>query len=659
MKPKPKTKSTTTSQTPPNSENRQGTQPLMLRAAVQPKTVNAEERTVEVCFTSGADVLRYDWSRDQWYIQRLRVDSKSVDLTRLKSGAPLLNSHSQWSLESVLGVVEDAWIAEAHGYARLKFNARTEFWQDVADGILRNISVGFHIERNQELDERVDGYPVREATRWNPVELSLVPIPADPAAQVRSDGPIPPEEELMATPKKKNTEADSEETRSTPSNPSADAPVVDIEAVRAKAAAEARAEGAAAERQRASDIHTAVRKAGLPASFGAELVDEGVSADDARVRVLDRLADDDDAAPTRQVGVGNESRTGDFQRSAVEGLIYRGGGARPESAESRAFGAQSLVSMARTLLAMGGIDTRMMGDIDIAKRAMLTADFSAIIATVAARSLRAGYEREEMTFEPFMRRVTVANFRSIERAKLSDAPALAKVAEGDDYTTGTLSDDKETYVVEKYGKLLPFTMEALVNDDLDALTRVPSMMGNQAASTVLDVAWNTLLTNPNLADGNALFHASRNNTVTTVLDAAGLQAGRKYFRTRQTEKGRAMNLPARFLIVGPEQESNAEKLITDQRGLILADRDDMVAQRFRDSLTLIVESRITDLRWFLSTTPDKIDTCEVAFIAGREGPELEQDETFVNDDLTYKVRQIVGAAPIDGRGLYHSTGVAS
>lgn len=146
---------------------------------IKPSSINHEERTVEVVWTSGAKVER------RGYIEELVVNSESVDLSRLNAGAPLLNSHRSGDLQDVVGVVDSAWLKNGKGYALVRFSERAkEIWQDVKEGIIRNISVGYSIEEVEEIQN--DESLIVRATKWTPFELSLVPVPADAAAQTRN-----------------------------------------------------------------------------------------------------------------------------------------------------------------------------------------------------------------------------------------------------------------------------------------------------------------------------------------------------------------------------------------------------------------------------------------------------------------------------------------
>lgn len=163
--------------------------PLDLRADVG--TVNDETRTVELIFTTGADVVRFDWMSGKRYIERLSIDPKHVRLDRLNAGAPLLNAHSAWSLADQIGVVEpgSASMQGKQGRANVRFSKRADvepFYQDVRDKIIRNVSVGYRVHKFEETTNGKEGLPVRLAIDWEPYEISMVPMGADSGARVRT-----------------------------------------------------------------------------------------------------------------------------------------------------------------------------------------------------------------------------------------------------------------------------------------------------------------------------------------------------------------------------------------------------------------------------------------------------------------------------------------
>src|SRR3990172_3777808 len=164
-------------------------QPLPLGsrlATFQPETFNAETRSVDVVFTTGAQVRRFSFFSGD-FIEELSTKREHVRLDRLNKGAPLLDSHNGHGVRNVLGVIEKAKMVDGEGRATIRFSKRADIdpiLADVKDGILRNISVGYMVHRAEEAGE-VDGVKVIRAIDWEPAELSLVSVPADSGAQVR------------------------------------------------------------------------------------------------------------------------------------------------------------------------------------------------------------------------------------------------------------------------------------------------------------------------------------------------------------------------------------------------------------------------------------------------------------------------------------------
>ena len=149
-------------------------------ATFQRESVDVEKRMVEVAFSSEAEVER-------WFgKETLSHDAKACDLSRLNDGGAVLFNH-RW--DSQIGVVERAWIdSDKKGRALIRFGngaLAQEKFQDVQDGILRHISVGYSVNDmtcdNPEADWDDRRYIV---TDWQPYEISLVTVPADTSVGV-------------------------------------------------------------------------------------------------------------------------------------------------------------------------------------------------------------------------------------------------------------------------------------------------------------------------------------------------------------------------------------------------------------------------------------------------------------------------------------------
>jgi hypothetical protein len=250
-----------------------------------PGSFNAEKRTIDLVFTTGARVKRGGIFSDPWH-EELAVDEKSVRLERLNAGAPLLNTHSQWSLSDVIGVVERAWIADGKGYATVRFSERAEvapIVADVAAGILRNISVGYSRRKMVELEERApDGFKVFRCIDWEPGELSFVPVPADAGAQVRG-GADSGEEVCEIVTRNIEQEIEGMEKKTESGAPVVErAPEVDQVKIRDEAVA--------AERKRCADIGQTVRSVKLDQSVADGMIAAGKSVEECRAEVIDMIA---------------------------------------------------------------------------------------------------------------------------------------------------------------------------------------------------------------------------------------------------------------------------------------------------------------------------------------------------------------------------------
>lgn len=135
---------------------------------------NDDEDTVTFPLSSEQPFRR--WDGDEILVHT----PGAVDLSFLNSGnAPLLDSHNRWDgLKAQIGVITKAWLEKKRVYVTVKFSSRADaqaIKQDVMDGIVNNVSVGYDIHKT-ERDEDADEYRV---TKWTPKEASFVAIPAD------------------------------------------------------------------------------------------------------------------------------------------------------------------------------------------------------------------------------------------------------------------------------------------------------------------------------------------------------------------------------------------------------------------------------------------------------------------------------------------------
>ncbi len=695
---------------------------LSRRAEVRPQSLDKKKRTVEVIFTTGARVMRRPfslWEEPEPYWEELSLDPAHVRLDRLNNGAPFLRVHNDFSLESVLGVVESAATDGEIGTASVRFSEREDVapvMQDIADGILRHISVGYKVYRYEELPKTDDGVRVIRAVDWEPLELSAVPIGADDGAVVRSETKNVNEcvinfreettmklklkkkrnEEVQETPaapaeEQKPEEQEQEEVQQDPPEepgedqgeeaPAEEKPAgasqgddqgggrkaVDL-SVSIQNADEVRAEAVRMERQRVTEIRRMVTAARLEEGVAEKFINDGVSLDAARVQVIDLLADRDRANPTRSARtevIGMEDRQ-KRKEGFITAIMHRADPTRDCPEIAREYRGMNLIDMAREAITHAGGSARGLSRREIAVAALnldrnlarmhSVSDFPEILAGTVNRTLREAYKLAPRTFVGWCRRSTAPDFREVARTQLSEMSKFKSVSEGGEYKHLTFGDSAEKYSLAKSGGIVAVTWEAIINDDLSAFSRVPFALAEEAAATEGDVVYAILSGNPNMSDSVALFHASSHGNYTssgTAISDTSLGVARALMRKQTGPKGRELNLTPNFLIVGPDKEVEANKFTS--ASFVAAKASD-INPNFNTSLEVVVDSRITGNAWYLAAAPTRIDTIEYAYLEGEEGLFTEERVGFEVDGLEIKARHVFAAKAIDWRGLYKNVG---
>ncbi len=426
------------------------------------------------------------------------------------------------------------------------------------------------------------------------------------------------------------------------------------------------AAGIAAERARAGTIRAEVTRARLDAAFAETLVNEGVTIDVARTRIIDQIAT---AAPIITNLGPAMIPAAQYQARAEAMSLAIANRANPQNKltdDAKPFAGRRLGVLARDWLDSTGISTRMMTDVQVAQAVFhqsrnagmhTISDFPSILGNTVGRSLRRAYELAPKTFPSFARQASVPDFRPVSRVALSDISPMKQVAEAAEYQYATVGDSAEQYTVGKWGQIISISWETIINDDLSAFDRIPMAMGLEAAQIEGDVVYAILLGNPNMADGTAIFANGHGNLAAagTAISVASLTAGRVAMRTQKAPQGRFLALAPAYLVVGPLQEQAALQF-TSQNYVATKNAD--INPEYNRNLTPIVDPRITDLSWYLLADPNAlpIDTIEYAYLAGYEGVMIEQRQGFEVDGLDVKARLVFGAKAIDYRGLYKNPG---
>ncbi len=636
--------------------------PQLREARLLPETFNAEARTIEVVWTTGARVRRYDWWLEEYYDEELQVDTAAVDLTRLNSGScAVLDSHRTYGgLDAQLGVVERAWLADGVGHAQLRLSARDDLAGIVADivsGIIRNISVGYTVQRY--VIDKPEGQPaIYRAVEWTPHELSFVTVPADAAATTRN---APTAQGAPCV----FTRADSQEipmpqpatTRA--ADPAAPQDDQNPTAVTPPAPAPA---GNDAGNARAAEIVELAARHGMTERT-ADWLRAGHSVEKVRGLILDELATRDAAAGGHINRISNVSEDEqDLQRSAfAHALLGRAQVIDPST--KRVFAVTgdnpmrglTLLDMARRSLERAGVRTDGMQKLELVGRAFTQSgsDFPVLLENAMHKALQSAYALAPDTWSRWCATGTVSDFRAHNRYRLGSIGNLDALNELGEFKNKTIPDgEKASITAGTKGNIINLSRQAIINDDLGAFIGLAVTFGRAAKRTIEADAYAYLASNPTMSDGIALFHASHGNlgttgapSVTTIDEARVLMASQK-------DVGGNDYLDLRPAVwLGPLSYGSAARVANnseyDPDANNKLQRPNSVRGLFRD---VVDTPRIADTKWYQFADPNDAPVIEVAFLDGVSEPFLDQEDGFSVDGVRWKARLDYGIAAIDYRG---------
>lgn len=661
--------------------------PALARAAeLVPATFNEAENTVDVVWTTGSRVRRYDWYNDTQYEEELVVTPEAVDMSRFDAGTvQVIDSHRvHGGVSAIMGIATRASIGGGKGLATLRLSAREEMAGLVADikaGIIRSISFGYIVTKYEitRAIDRTDGInmPLYRAVAWQPYEISFVTVPADANASTReqpSNGapcefiralaqPSNSKETPMPKPDTQTgadvTNAAPESTRAAPSP----APVV----VENTAATQAAADAAA----RAADITEMCTRHGV-GQLAAGLIRGGNSVDQARAAVLDELARADGAQGGHQnvriqvVGDEHQIRIAGIE----EAMMHRIHAGTKLTDNGRQYRGMSLLEIGRDFLESRGVSTRGMERMRLATEILHyrsgmhgTSDFAALFANVANKRMRAGYEENAGTYTQWARRAPNApDFKNINIVQLAGAPDLLQTNEHGEFKYGSFKDGGVSYALVTYGRMVSLTRQSIINDDLRAFERLVSAFGASSSRLENRLVYSQLTSNPAMGDGAVLFHADHGNLGTgagSALQQSALKSGRTAMRLQKGLAGEELNLAPSYLIVPASLEQDAYQLTSSN--YVPAKQGDV--NEFRQGGRTAVEPIVEPIldaasasAWYLASSNSQVDTVEYCYLDGAEGPVIESQTGFETDGITWKCRLDFAAKAVDHRGLYKANG---
>lgn len=505
----------------------------------------------------------------------------------------------------------------------------------------------------QTLDEALQGQPVSETLP----DYQKPPIwwTTQAAAMQRNQSHArgraqTPQEPKMPTKTKSpeagtDNKADDQNTTTPPSEP-----------VEPTVTAEQRKAIQAEERERVEQIRAAGTKMGVSKDAIKALINDGIDIVAAKAQMIDILAAQKPELSGIQVQTDARDNGLEGMQAALE---YRAG-----VSEDRKKVHGNLYASA----SLGEIAMKLSGEptVEAAVRAVFSAqastgithtasDFSYLTANVAEKAMLKGWDESPEVFGMFTNRGSLPNFKTANRVDINGISSLEEVNEAGQIPLGTLSDRGVTIQLGEFGKRIGITRKTIMNDDLDALGRVPMALGRAARRTVADQAIGHITDNTNYADGIALFHAashSNDESAAALSESSLADAIAAMWVQTDPETGAVLNIRPKYLFVPAALRHTARKLVQAQ---VLNNDTNVMA----GELEVLVDGRLdadSGTAWYLIADPASYDTIEVAYLNGVDAPRLRQRVGFEVSGIEHLVELDFGTSIRDFRTFVRNLG---
>ena len=608
--------------------------------------VDTDSRTVELSFSSETPYGR--WFGDEI----LCHDEECINLERFNNGlGTVLFNHDR---DAVVGHIEKVWIEDNRGKALVRFDTDEQsetIFQKVQSGTLQGVSVGYAVNRYEVLEDedtkstngRFNG-PAYVVTDWEPLEISIVSVPADATVGV---GRSAEEIHTSIDTQEDNTRMDQEKNL--------EVQEVKSEPVNTGITQEDLQKAMEQERKRTSEITAMFR------DFDVEGADEaivlGKSVEEARAMVMDQLR-------ARNAGVSvkmGEAESDKFRAAAQDAVLMAAGIPVAEpAAGAQELRGYSMIEMARESLRRESGSTVNFGDnMELARAAInSTSTFPAIMSNLANKSVMVGFNEAETTYQIWAGKGSNRDFKEAARVALSEAGNLELVPEGGQFKQDSFGEASARTKVATYGKLFSLTRQAIINDDLGLFSKIATKYGSAAKRLVNKMVYAQLTGNVKMQDNVALFDSKHGNVAATG-EALSVKAIAKAITAMRRQKGitgeATLNITPKYLVVPPELEVTAYQIVNSTAAVDGVNSG--VVNPYKGRFIVVADAELTDPdAWYLVADATQHDTIEVTYLNGVETPRLETRQGFDVDGIEYKVAFDCGVSALDFRGLYKNAG---
>ena len=616
------------------------------RKAAASSTQTKEDRLTFVIVSENNEGKRYDWRiSDDYYIERL--DISGADTSELRT---FFKDHNR-GVDNAIGRVENVRKENASLLCDVVFDTSGEdIKRKYQNGTLSDVSIGYRINA-YEIEQRQGEPDIVTVTDFSIVELSAVGVGFDNGAkytgreQQNKKGDTGMDElkkrlEELEKIAKRSKEQEAEFVKLKKQiEQSRDAEVEKLRAEKEEATRKAEVLAIATRYDVSDELRSKFEEKGTPKEFMQAILDE-------RAKKQEQF-----------ITVSKDEKQRDEMLRAMTDAIAMNAGVNIENPHKDAsmFRGASLIDIARKVTGINTFDKN-----EIASRAMVTADFPMLLVQSGNRVLEQGYKTQTATYQKWVREVDMTDFKTNTDITLGTSGRLSKLNEAGEIKEKQLTEAGEDWKIESFANEFVLTRQMIVNDDLGAFNNLLAEFGQMAKRTANGIVYDLLqakgdYANYKMKDGLAIFASGHNNLASSgaAISEATLTAARTAMIRQKSQGGKdALNIIPRYLIVAPEQEITARKIIASASTLEVS-KNAGVINPFAGSMQVIVDAELSAGAWYLA---GDTRTIKAGYLAGTGRKPIVQLDTT---SLTRTVFQGVfdfGVVAEDYRSLYKNPG---
>lgn len=571
----------------------------------------------------------------------------------------------------------------------------------VKSGSLRGVSVSYAATKAQRIEEdeewqspegRTFKGPLVVATRWQPVELSLTPIPADSTVGVgRTVEPVQEDREvkiskaLRAALEKRGLPTDATDAEALEFLNEHPDLVEPQEATRSDdndevaetvAALQTEIDGARdavvvtqTELRRSADLFKIAEQGRMPEGTAKRWILDGTTTDQARDQALQHWHNTNPpVGQTQTVDVGEDALS-KLNRYATAGICNRYGLPLDDDAPKDApsyFSLRQYVTERCALHPELGTNARYMPYAQlIGSRAFFhsTSDFANLLENIGNKSLRRGYTEAPTTYQIWTARRDIENFQAQTSVNFGQAKVYQEKPELMPISEQTIADAKETYTLVTYGNRFSGSREMFINDDLGGFARIASLLGAAGARTINQVVYDHLTGAVTMTeDSKSLFaddHTSGDNLGTAGAPSdTTITEGRKLMRLQKGLGTGAptLNIQPTYIINPAAHEHTVDQLLNGIYSPTTAATSQVSSIRSLQQVTEPYLDGKSTTAWYLAATPALVETIIVGRLAGQTAPVIARETDNNILGVAFVAYLDVVARAIDHRGLFKNAG---